>query len=413
MKVAILAIGNEVLQGQVVNTNSAFIAQKLRTLGYDISRHGVVGDDKHEIKSVLKALSEKNELIIVTGGLGPTIDDKTKNIVCELLKIPLEFREDIAQDIKERFGEIASLEEQSTVPKNGFILKNEIGTAPGFAFINAGKAMIFLPGVPEEMKQMFSFHALPFILEHFPLTEKKYQEEINFTLLPEIKVNSILKRFETPDLDIGIYPSHGILKVILSAQGSNQKQAKDKFARPKEALLNEFSEYVFHSDSGLIEEAVQNLFTLKKLKLATAESCSGGGLAFRLASFPGSSAYFLGSIVAYANEVKQKVLGVSESTLKHKGAVSVQAVKEMALGVFKLTDADYSIAISGIAGPTGGSAEKPVGTVCMAIAKKNEAIDAGVLHFQNNRKVIVDMAITFALGILYRRVAHNLFYFEP
>jgi nicotinamide-nucleotide amidase len=414
MQTEIIAIGSEIISGRVVNTNAAYIAKLLEKFGYDIFRHSVVSDDEEAIKTLLKEALKRSSLIIVTGGLGATIDDKTKNIVANLLKMPSEYREDIAKDIEARFGSIESIEEQSNIPKNAIVFKNEIGTAPGLGFVFSGKAVLLLPGVAEEMKKMFSTYAMAFILEHFPKDEKKFHETINVYLISELKINSVLKGFEkNKDVEIGIYPSHGFVQIVLSTKEESEKKAKEKFAPIQKKLVSEFSENIFFSENGLIEETIQELFISKKKKLAVAESCTGGGLACRLTMVPGASSYFLGSIVSYVNEMKEKFLNVSEKTLKNKGAVSIDTVKEMIEGIFKQTDADFAIAISGIAGPGGGSVEKPIGMVCIAIGARKEKTDAGILYFKGNRKVIIDFAINYALSILHRRVCHNLFYFEP
>ncbi len=411
MNIEILSIGNEILSGRTINTNAAFISKRLKDLGYETAHHSVVADSKKEIVSSLKHSFKRASLIILTGGLGPTMDDITKKVICDYLDLDLKFNEEIASDIESRFGQIASLEEQSHVPKKATIFKNSVGTAPGFAYISSGTAVITLPGVPVEMKEMFSLSVIPYILKHFPLKEKVFQENLNFYLLEEVRLNSFIESLKIDkDISVGIYPSHGIVQVSLSCKGKTQKEAKEKIFSVEKALVKEFALNIFPSESGKIEEALHEIFLLKNIKLAIAESCSGGALAAKLTSVPGASYFFLGSIVSYSNEMKKKVLNVSEKTLKQKGAVSCETVKEMIDGLFSITQADYAIAVSGIAGPSGGSEDKPVGTVCIGVGKRDEDIDLHTFNFPGNREVIIEFTINYAMAILYKRIAHNKFY---
>ncbi len=407
MKIEVIAIGSEILSGKTVNTNATYISKKLKKSGYQTFFHLVISDHKQDIENNLKTSIQRSDLVIVTGGLGPTIDDNTKDIVCSMLEFDLEYNKEIAEDIKKRFGSISSLKNQATLPKNALILKNEIGTAAGFILQESDATIIFLPGVPEEMKQMFDCQAIGFIEKHFPLKEKIYEEIINICLLEEVKVNQVLKKIKTDGIELGIYPNHGVIHVSLTAKAQNQRAADEKFNPIKQRVISEFSEYIFEAENGLIEEAVHNMLIDKNKKLAFAESCTGGQLAARITSLAGSSKYFLGSFVTYSNDLKNNILKVKEKTLKETGAVSIETVKEMVKSIFSLTDADYAVAVSGIAGPKGGSREKPVGTVCVAIAERNEEIDSGIFHFKGNRDLIVKSSINHILGILFRKIAHN------
>lgn len=413
MKIEVISLGNEILSGKTLNTNAQYICNTLLKNGYETHNISVYSDEKKEVQAGIKIALERANCLIITGGLGPTLDDNTKTIVCDLLNIPLKYREDIAQDIKKRFGEISSLENQATVPKSGYIFKNDIGTAPGFAFINSGKAIILLPGVPNELKDMFDKHALLFIEKHFPIEEKIYQDILSFYLLPEQKIDSVLRSVvKEDDVILGIYPKHGIVDVSITTKAENKSDANKKIKDVKKQILSNLQDFSFLSKNGKIEEALHDALIAKKEKIAFAESCSGGYISSKITSIPGSSEYFLGSFITYSNELKKSILNVAEKTLKEKGAVSIEVVKEMIKGVFKNTNATYALAISGIAGPSGGSNEKPVGTICLAIAKRDEIIDAGVVHLHGNRSIIIEWASNIALSLLYRRIAHNLLYFE-
>jgi len=413
MKIEIINIGDELLSGKTINSNAKYLCETLFANGYKTHYTSVLPDDKKELQKGIKLALDRATLVIVTGGLGPTLDDNTKKIVCNLLKIPLKYRADIALDIETRFGKIASIEEQATIPQSGYVFKNEVGTAPGFAFLNAGKVIILLPGVPSELKNMFQKHALTFIQKHFPLDKKIYQEFVNICMLPEIKVDAFLRTCQIPnDVKIGIYPSPGIINISITTSAKNEKEANKKTHDLKKRLLTEFQDYIFLSKNNKIEEAIHDILIIRDEKIAFAESCTGGVLSSRITALPGSSKYFLGSFITYANEMKQNILKVSKKTLNEKGAVSIETVGEMTKGVFDLTDATYVISVSGIAGPTGGSLEKPVGTICLAVAKRNDVIDAGILHLKNSRASIIEETANRAFGILFRRIKHNLLYFQ-
>ena len=413
MKIEIIAVGNEILSGKTINTNAAYISKKLLNAGYEVFYHTTLKDDEVELKEGLKKALDRADVLILMGGLGPTIDDNTKEIVSNFFNVPLEYREDIAKDLEKRFNKLPSIKEQSTLPKSATIFKNEIGTAPGMAFLLSNKAIILLPGVPSELKNMFDKTALSFIQKNFPIEEKIYQERIDIFLLEEIEVDNFLKEINQDEsIVLGIYPGYGIIHVTITTKAKNEAQAKEKIGLVKNQIVSKFSDNIFESEKGLIEEAIHNIFCKNKDTLAFAESCSGGALASRITSLAGSSKYFLGSFVTYSNELKKNMLKVSEKTLKEKGAVSIETATEMVDGVFKLTDASFAVAISGIAGPTGGTKEKPVGTVAIAVGKREGEIDAGILHFHGPRSVIVDASVNFALGILYKRISQNKLYFN-
>ncbi|NGX34414.1 MAG: Nicotinamide-nucleotide amidohydrolase PncC [Candidatus Anoxychlamydiales bacterium] len=417
MKIEIITIGNELLSGKTINSNTQYISKTLLKFGYRTHFASVYPDEKKELENGIKAALKRADLLIITGGLGPTIDDNTKEIVTNLLKIDLKFSGDIASDIEKRFGQIASLQEQSTIPKSGFVFKNEVGTAPGFAFLHYGKALILLPGVPVELEDMFEKHAMVFIQKHFPIKEKIYQEIINICLLAEIKIDALLKTIQLPDdITLGIYPSYGFVQVSITTKALNKMEATKKISDIKNQIALEFAEYIYISEDGKIERALHDLLIKKEEKIAFAESCTGGALSAKIVKLSDSSKYFLGSFITYSNELKKNILKVSEKTLLDHGAVSLPTVKEMIKGVFDLTDATYAIAVSGIAGPGGATEEKPIGTISLAVAKRGDEIDAGFLHLKGSlkgsRSSIIESSANIAFGILYRKIAHNLNYFE-
>jgi nicotinamide-nucleotide amidase len=406
MNIEIVSIGNELLAGDTINTNVSFISKLLNENGYIVSKQSVLSDDKQILKQNLLEIIDTNDLVITTGGLGPTCDDNTKEVICEVFNDELAFSEDLASDLKNRFGEISSIDEQATIPRQAKILKNIEGTAPGFVFTKGNKTMIVLPGVPFEMKLMFEKQALIYILQKYPLSKKAYSESVNLCLLKEVDIGPFVNDLhdQAKDfIDIGIYPYPGTLKVKFTTKAKSKEEASSIIKPYIEKLLEKYSKNIFPSDLSL-EEAIYHKMEEKGLKLAVAESCSGGNISAKITSIPYCSKYFLGSIVAYSNEMKQKLLNVNEKTIESFGAVSKETVAEMIKGVFANTDADYAIAVSGIAGPSGGSKEKPVGTVCIGVANKANNVDINTFHFTGSRSTIVEFSTNYALGLLWQKL---------
>lgn len=366
MSVEIVAFGNEVLQGLTVNTNASFLSDALRKRGYQVARHTVLPDETAAIEEGLKDAWERSSLVITTGGLGPTLDDLTESVLKRIFtKAPL-------------------------------LLKNNLGSAPGLAFTEKGKTLIALPGVPREMEEMFLLEAFPYIEKMLPLKEKLFMEELHFAHLPEASIDRFLTSQKREGIEIGIYPSLGILHVTFTVFAKTKEEAHKIIAPLKKKTASEFSRHMFEAESGKIEEAVHQDFIAKKKTVAFAESCTGGLLAKRLTSLPGASNYFLGSFVCYADALKHKILHVSPSI----SSVSKKAVEEMAEGVFQITSADYALAVSGVAGPTG---EKPVGTIYAALGKRGGPIFSGKFQAKGrNREGILEYASSFCLFSLWK-----------
>ena len=414
MQIEIIAIGDEILAGHTLNSNAGFISKQLYNRGYAIDRHVVIGDKNEDIQNTLKKALSRSDLVIVTGGLGPTVDDKTKNNICELLSVPLEMNEELSLDLKKRFGNISSLKEQSSIPRGSSFFINTVGTAPGIAITSDSSTLILLPGVPQEMKHMFLEKVIPFIEKKFFLKDKIFEEKIFLCLLEELDVDPFIKDVykKYPNIEIGIYPSYAHLQIRLRTRAKSKEKAAEEIKPLKEKIVKKFQEYVFSFKKSTIAETLHDILFDSNIKIAFAESCSGGALAKEITSIPGSSNYFLGSIVCYSNDIKRDILHVSEKTLDTKGAVSTDTVKEMLLGVFSITDANYAIAISGIAGPSGGTFEKPVGTVCIGVGKKGDMFDIGTIQAHGNRETIVNYSVQFALCLLWKQIVQNKLYFE-
>lgn len=408
MKIEVIAIGSEILSGFTINTNAAYISQELLKEGIETDYHTIVSDDAESLRKALLEALERSDVIITTGGLGPTCDDLTRSVAAELFDSDFVHYPEIEEELQKRYdNKLVSARDQATLPEKAEIIKNSLGTASGLLFEENGKSLFLLPGVPPEMVDMYSKQVLPKILSMIPPEEKKVNLWIHFTFLTESKVDPILRELQEqyPSIEIGIYPYRGKISVHFSGGRHDQKDLED--CRHK--LLAEFGKYHYQSASGKVEEAVHTLFSNHGLTLATAESCTGGAIASRLTALAGASQYFLGGVITYSNQMKTDLLGVSEKTLNDKGAVSEEVVIQMAEGVISKTGADYGIAVSGVAGPTGGTKEKPVGTVWAAIAcKEQETITWLIQGKKANREMVIDYTVNTVLGRLYHLVSRSL-----
>jgi nicotinamide-nucleotide amidase len=405
INIELISIGDEVLKGNIVNTNATFLSRQLLDAGYVVSRQSTLPDEREALAMGLQEAMGRADLILATGGLGPTLDDLTRGVAAKIFHSDFHFDQTIADDIKRHFGDrVTSIEDQATVPTKAKTLKNGIGTAPGLLFSEGGKTLILLPGVPKEMEPMFLEQVLPWIQKQWPIKHKKESAHLFFCLVNESLLDphlrTLTKRY--PSVEAGIYPAHGTLSVSLR---SADKKELDAFERE---LTAPFGNYRYFSQSGKIEEAVHDWFVKHKKTLALAESCTGGMMAMQVTSIPGASDYFLGSFVVYSNQMKQEVLAVSPSTLDAQGAVSEATVKEMLEGVFHKSHADFAIAVSGIAGPTGGTSQKPIGTICAAVGERGKAPDVGTFQAFGNRHTITLLTSQWLLGALWRKVEKGI-----
>ncbi|MBS0603435.1 MAG: CinA family nicotinamide mononucleotide deamidase-related protein [Verrucomicrobia bacterium] len=405
MIIEIISIGDELLKGRIVNTNAAFLCSHLQKKGYAVSRQTTLSDQPELLKSGLKEAIARSDLVISTGGLGPTLDDRTREIAAEIYACDFHFDQKLADELLIRYpNRYDAVKDQARLPTKARIVLNRVGSAPGLFFSEKGKSLILMPGVPKEMEPMFLEQALPLIEKNWPLKEKKVISHLNFCLVYESLLDPHLRELSGrfPEVEAGIYPAHGHLSVLLLSSKADQLAAFEKEMRQR------FGNYIYSSPSGRIEDALQDWFVKNKKKLAFAESCTGGTIASHATSIPGASDYFLGSFVVYSNEMKEQILGVSKQTLQTKGAVSEETVREMLEGVFKRTSADYAIAVSGIAGPTGGTAEKPVGTVWAAIGERGNPADVGKFMSFGSRQTIILSATNQLLGALWRKVEKGI-----
>jgi len=402
MRIEIVSIGDELLSGRIINSNAAWLCSILRELSFKVARQTTLPDETAALKSGLKEVLARSDLVITTGGLGPTCDDLTREVAADLFHSDFYDNPELLIELQKRYGKaVASLEDQARVPKKAIILENLVGTAPGLLFSEGGKTLVLLPGVPAEMRAIVTAAVIPYLKKYFPIKTERLTQELRFSLLTESQIDPFLRKYQKqfPELAIGIYPAYGTVSVSLSSE------SKVAIKAAAEELKTTFSDYFYEAPS--VEEALHIALIQKKLTLATAESCTGGEIAAMLTKIPGASNYFLGSIVAYSNALKEKVLQVSPTTLEKHGSVSKETVTEMLLGLFAATDANWGIAVSGILGPSGGTPEKPVGTVWAAIGKRGERPDVAKIPVFGSRAVMIESASRKVLAHLLRKLVHN------
>ena len=413
MKAKIITIGDEILIGQIVDTNSSWIAQQLNLAGIWVDQMLSVGDDPTDIKQALSSGLEDADLLIFTGGLGPTKDDITARTLADFFQCPLVFDEPTYQHICrffERLGRTAgeAHRRQCFLPEKAKLLANKMGTAPGMWFDHLGKVVVSLPGVPYEMKYLMEKEVLPLLQERFAI-----QAVVHQTILTagegESRIAERLESFENslPDfVKLAYLPNLGQVRLRLTAKGSDTDRVRQVVKEKTQELISLIPDLVFGFDQETLETVLGQLLLHKKLNLVTAESCTGGRISQTLTSIPGSSAYFTGGIVAYSNDVKVKHLGVSPQTLADYGAVSEATVTEMVKGALSAFHADLAIAVSGIAGPGGGTPEKPVGTIWVAVGNQ-QLVETHKLQLGKDRALNIKFATTFALNMMRRFVIQH------
>ncbi|TSA28117.1 CinA family nicotinamide mononucleotide deamidase-related protein [bacterium] len=378
-KIIYVAIGNEILMGKTINTNESFIGSRLTSVGIPLETSLIIKDDKEIILKTFKNYWEHYDVIIVTGGLGPTHDDVTKYAICKFFKKELRFDSSVWEAIQKMYSmkdipipEIVKT--QAEIPQDFTPLPNKKGTAPGLYYLANNKHFFALPGVPSEMKSMFVDHVIP-ILQRNLSTHPVFQKTIRTIGIPESVLYTDTKNVhETARTKIAFLPKPGM--VDIRVYGTSEQEVKDIISR---LLENIPAENIYAFDENTIEETFHKKMVASGKTVSAAESCTGGLIQSLITNNAGSSEYFLGGVVSYSNEAKMKLLGVKESTLEKFGAVSEEMVREMLLGVQKLIGSDYAIAVSGIAGPDGGTEDKPVGLVYIGTFGKS-----GLVITKNN-----------------------------
>ncbi len=406
MTIEIIAIGHEVLHGVINNTNASFISAELLKAGWNVKRHTVLPDDAQSLEEGIREALARADMVITTGGLGPTCDDLTRSIASKIFDSPIQRDEELVKELTSRYGEkLTSLEDQSLAPTKAKRLTNRLGTASGWVFSENGRRLALLPGPPREMSAMLIDVLLPqlsSIIGQQP--RQNFIQVSQLCCLREDDVDPFLRKLsqEFPSVHAGIYPGYGSLTVRFSSPSEQETESC------QQALEREFGTYLFYSPHGKIEESIHSWFKEHEQTLAFAESCTGGRLASQITLLPGASEFFLGSLIVYADQLKRDLLGVAESTISSLGAVSKEVVEEMLEGLFKKTQADWALAVSGIAGPTGGSHEKPVGTVWCAMGQRGHPPETALLYFPFSRETIITVTSTYLLGALWRKIRYRV-----
>lgn len=406
LKAEVIAIGNEVLLGHVVDTNSAFIASELHRLGFEVLRKSVISDTKDEILLSLREGLDRSDLIIFTGGLGPTHDDITRKTISAFLKRRLILNDKILLGIKNRFAQRGIKmpqvnTSQALIPQGAEILPNSLGTAPGLLFEEEYGTIILLPGVPAEMKAMFSESVIPHLTNKGDRRGIAVQT-IHTTGISESELYERLQGIRT-GATVAFLPTFTGVDIQVTMLSDSAEDAKDKLKRLTGKMIDRIEDYYYGSDDESLERVIGILLSMRRRTVAAAESCTAGLLMKRITDVPGSSAYFLGGVVSYSNEIKVNMLKVKETVLKLKGAVSSDIAKEMAKGVRDLTKADFGISITGIAGPSGATENKSVGLVFIGFSDSRETV-ALRFGFSGSREIIREQAAQAALDLLRRKL---------
>ncbi|MFC2175434.1 competence/damage-inducible protein A [Bacteroidota bacterium] len=410
MKVEIITIGDEILIGQIIDTNSAWMAQQLNEIGVKVERIVTISDKQAEIIEALRGAEVRADVVLVTGGLGPTKDDVTKKALSDYFECGATFYPEIAKHIERlfvKFGkEITELNRlQAELPSACQPLHNELGTAPGMWFETNDTVFVCMPGVPYEMKGIMTNHVLPRIVKDFKLPTIIHKTVLTMGM-GESWLSERIAAWEDAlpeQIKLAYLPSPDRVRLRLSAIGNAEKALSQLVAKEVEKLRGLIPNLIFGYDNETIEEVIGQLLRAKKLTVSTAESCTGGRIASLITSISGSSDYYLGSVVSYSNTIKMQELRVLENDLIAHGAVSEEVVKQMAVGARAKLKTDYAIATSGIAGPDGGTDEKPVGTVWISIAGPTRTV-AKKFQFGHDRKRNIEISAKAALNLLRKEL---------
>lgn len=382
MKIGILTIGNELMNGRISDTNASFIAREANQQGWSVEAIMSVGDDFALIKNRLVYLLSMTDAVICSGGLGPTSDDITTEAIAKAFDLPLYTDENVLNFIKEIFTQfnlrwVDNNTKQAMFPQGAEVLPNARGTAPGFALTVNGKLIFVIPGVPAEAKLMVVNGVIPALRQHFPQDEKYIVKQTIRTFgLSEAAVDNQVKDidFQSLGVSIGFYPVFPENHIVLIASSKNQDQARKNLQKAQDEVSAHVQDYIFAYGEQTLEEVIAALLIERKLTIAVAESCTGGLITSRLTDVSGSSDYLERGLVTYSNAAKINMLGVPAEVIEKHGAVSEETARLMAEGVRKLAGTDLGLSSTGIAGPTGGSKEKPVGTVYIALADSQKTL---------------------------------------
>jgi nicotinamide-nucleotide amidase len=396
----IITIGDELLIGQVVDTNSAWMAQRLNEIGIKVKQITSVSDDEQHIINALNEARQRADIILMTGGLGPTNDDITKYTLCKYFKSNLRFDEEaflnVERIFKARGREVTETNrKQAEVPEKCDVIQNPNGTAPGMWFDIRNIIYVSMPGVPHEMMPMMENFVLPKLKSRFNVN-RIFHRTVLTQGIGESFLADKIKTWESnlpSHIRLAYLPSPGTVRLRLSAEGEDETEIKQEVNMQVEKLQPLISDFIYGYNEDSLEELVGELLRKNNATLSTAESCTGGYIAHRITTVPGSSDYYIGSMIAYSNSIKENYLDIPKTLIEKHGAVSEEVVRAMAKSVKEKFKTDYSIAVSGIAGPGGGTAEKPVGTVWLAIASKEKIFSKRLLLGAKRNRVIMETSL--------------------
>ncbi|MCU0378443.1 MAG: competence/damage-inducible protein A [Bacteroidales bacterium] len=406
----IITIGDEILIGQTIDTNSAWMGTELNLIGISVNRITSISDRREEIKNALSEAIDRAEIVLITGGLGPTSDDITKDTLAEFFGAAMVMNPAVLEEISARLRKRnlqmnENNRRQALVPDNCTVLMNRTGTAPGMMFVHNEKIIVSMPGVPYEMKHIMTEHVLPLLSRKFTGKVIMHKNIMTYGTF-EAKLAEMLVTFERDlpeNIRLAYLPAMGVIKLRLTATGNSNASVSEAIAQQVRKLYKIIPGIIYGEDEVMLEEATGILLAERSLTLSTAESCTGGRIASLITSVPGSSAWFRGSVVAYDNRVKTALLGVRPETLRLYGAVSAETAGEMARGIRRVMETDYSVAVTGIAGPSGGTPEKPVGTVWIAIDSAQGLITEKHT-FADDRLVNIARSSYTALNMLRKQI---------
>jgi nicotinamide-nucleotide amidase len=413
MKAAIITIGDELLIGQTIDTNSAWMGAELSKLGFDVFRMTSIHDSKEDIVYTLNEAAGKADVFLITGGLGPTSDDITKQTLCDYFNTRLVMNPEVLKMIEEmmsrrNFPMNENNRRQAEVPELCRVLENAAGTAPGMWFEKEGTIYISMPGVPHEMKYIMTEHVLPELKKRFTSQIIIHRNIMTYGTF-EAKLAELLTTFEAglpENIKLAYLPASGVIKLRLTGVGHDRGSLSGLINIQVNNLYKTIPEFIYGEDEDSLEMVIGKLLKRKNKTVSTAESCTGGEISHMLTSVPGSSAYFIGSVVAYANSVKTRLLGVNEDLIENYGAVSEKVVQEMAIGARDLFSTDFAVAISGIAGPDGATETKPVGTVWIAVSSEKETVTENRV-FGNDRIMNIQRFSLAALNLLRKQIIND------
>jgi len=410
MRVAVIVIGNEILSGETLDTNAQFLGQELSNIGAQVICKLSIPDTISEIKGALTYCFQKADLVISTGGLGPTTDDVTKSAISEYFNADLVFNSEVFENItfllKNRYKTISDVHrQQAFIPSNGTALMNKMGTAPGILIRENNKIFVALPGVPYEMKYITCEHLIPYIKRHKQGDFIK-QKNIKTIGLGESVIAEMIAETEhqLPEaISLAYLPSLGQVKLRLTGISKNEAELDKDLAEVVQKIQDKLSEYIYGYGDETISQVIGRMLREKGQTLAIAESCTGGYLSHLITAEPGSSDYFAGAVVAYSNQIKISELNVPESIIANYGAVSHQCAEYMAKGIRDRFNTTYGLATTGIAGPDGGSEDKPLGLVWIALSDENGS-DIKKIIFDRGRIQNIQFSSINALNILRKRI---------